>query len=306
MAATGVALPPARDGAPALAATDADPLSPHLHPCAPPPVYNGPLSVLDNRWTTDFTDMYNFSAPFHTCFGNHDFSGSVAAQLDFKKDPRWNARLNGSLVLPEADATIVFVDSSRACPSYMTAPYGDCNALCAAQLANLTQGQPCTAATALPCWLSHVAWLNETLAGVTTKWKFVAGHHPIDDEHMPYMAPALNAHGVQAYFAGHVHNLQHVSEKGSPVNYFVSGAGAFGSAHEREAALLQAQQGIVLGETHKPRGIRHPAGRAWDAANWVGAGPGFLAVALLGDVAEAKFVRYDGTVLYNTTFTSSA
>ncbi len=232
--------------------------------------------------------------------------------------------------------TIVFVDTPRACPSYMKAPYGDCNENCMLQLANNTVGMPCTEATSLECWLSHVAWLNETLAAVTTKWKFVAGvrcaparvptvrppplsrphapratppspfsqHHPIDDEHMPYMMPALNAHGVQAYFAGHVHNLQHAAEKGSLVQYFVSGAGAFGSAYEMEAARL-AEQGVALGTTHKPRALTHPEGRAWSAANWVGTGPGCLTIVLDGDVARATFYNHYGSALYTSNFTAS-
>ena len=213
--------------------------------------------------------------------------------------------MNGTLTVPEADLSIVFVDTPRACPSYMKAPYGDCNENCMLQLANLTDGMPCTEATSLPCWLSHVAWLNATLAGLTTKWKFVAGHHPIDDEHMPYMMPALNAHGVQAYLAGHVHNLQHAAEKGSLVNYFISGAGAFGTAFELEASRLQAQ-GVALGTTHRPRSITHPEGREWSAANWVANGPGFLAIELDGDVAKAQFIYHNGSVIYTTTFNSTA
>ncbi len=227
------------------------------------------------------------------------------AQSTFTADPRWHAHMNGTHVVPEADMTIVFVDTPRACPSYMKAPYGDCNENCMLQLANNTVGMPCTEETALPCWLSHVAWLNETLAGVTTKWKFVAGHHPIDDENMHYMMPALNAHGVQAYFAGHVHNLQHVAEKGSLVNYFISGAGAFGTAYEMEAARL-AEQGVALGTTHKPRALIHPEGRAWSAANWVGTGPGFLNIVLDGDVAYASFYHHNGSVIYTSNFTASA
>ena len=247
--------------------------------------------------------MYNFTSDFHTCLGNHDYSGSVLAQLAFSADKRWNARVNGSLVIPEADLTIVFVDTPRACPSYMKAPYGDCNELCMLQLANLTDGVPCTYNTSLPCWLSHVAWLNSTLAAVTTKWKFVAGHHPISDEHMPYMEPALNAHGVQAYLAGHVHDFQHVAEKNSAVNYFISGAGAFSSAFEKDAAELAAQ-GVTLGQTHKPRKISHPRGKVWDRANWSGPGPGFLSITLDGSVATASFVNYLGAVMYNTTFSA--
>lgn len=216
--------------------------------------------------------------------------------------------MNGTLSIPEADLTIIFVDTPRACPSYMSKPYGDCNELCMLQLSNLTEGglgMSCTNTTSLPCWLSHMEWLNATLAGVTTKWKFVAGHHPIDDEHMPYMLPSLKAYGVQAHLAGHVHNLQHVAEKGSSTNFFISGAGAFGTAYEMETARLKAQ-GVVLGETHKPRGIKHPEGREWDGANWIANGPGFLSITLDGDLATAQFVYHNGTVIYTSQFNSTA
>ena len=122
--------------------------------------------------------------------------------------------------------------------------------------------------------------------------------HALD---MPYMMPSLNAFGVQAYLAGHVHNLQHLSEKNSAVNYFISGAGAFGSAFEKDAADLLRTQGITLGTTHQPRLLSHPEGKSWNE-NWVGAGPGFLAISLDGDSATARFFNHLGQELYNTTF----
>ena len=96
-----------------------------------------------------------------------------------------SAAVNYTIAVPEADLSIVVFDSPRACPSYMSAPYGDCNELCMLQLAQLG----CTNATeregAPTCFLEHVRWLNATLAALTTKWKFVAAHHPIDQEASP-------------------------------------------------------------------------------------------------------------------------
>ena len=211
--------------------------------------YNGPLSVQDPRWTREFTAMYNFAGDVWAAQGNHDYAGSIAAQLAFRNDTRWkSAAVNFTLTVPEADMSIVVFDSPRACPSYMSAPYGDCNELCMIQLAELG----CTNATEAEgkphCFLEHVQWLNETLAGLTTRWKFVAAHHPIDQENVKFVVPALKAHGVQAMFAGHIHNLQH-NTGADGVHYFISGAGAFASALASDgvAAIRSTDS------THTPR-----------------------------------------------------
>lgn len=234
------------------------------------------------------------SAPWYAAQGNHDYSGWLAnGTLAFGAvDPRWATRAtNYTLAVPEADLTFIFIDSPRACPSYMTAPYGDCTELCAVQLAEVG----CTAANALPCFLEHVAWLNSTLAATTTTWKIVVGHHPISDEHMKYAAPALAAHGVQAYLAGHVHNLQH--ETGADgVEYFISGAGGFTHA-------LDAPAGVAVGASHAPRRAACAAGSACAPSvnNFFANGPGFLAVSVDGAAAAFAFVHANGTVLYNYT-----
>jgi hypothetical protein len=99
------------------------------------------------------------------------------------------------------------------------------------------------------------------------------------DEHMPYMEPALNAHGVQAYLAGHVHDFQHLAEKNSAVNYFISGAGAFSSAFEdaivRGARLSEVLKGLLQDMTRiiARRTITEPLGNAASAGlSSIGAG----------------------------------
>ena len=250
-----------------------------------------------------------------------------------------SAAVNYTIAVPEADLSIVVFDSPRACPSYMSAPYGDCNELCMLQLAQLG----CTNATeregAPTCFLEHVRWLNATLAALTTKWKFVAAHHPIDQEASPqsdqrpptrapltisarptriaahprpapslgpgqlgsdppqnvkFVVPALKAHGVQAMFAGHIHNLQHnVGADG--VHYFISGAGAFASALAEGVAAVRAGA-----STHAPRLLTCPAGAACFPLKdyFFADGPGFLAVSVGDAEAEATFFHQNGTALY--------
>jgi hypothetical protein len=81
----------------------------------------------------------------------------------------------------------------------------------------------------------QLRWLDSTLAATTAQWKIVVGHHPVyvassRYEDNPYLisdlVPIMERHGVQVYFAGHDHNLQHLWPEGSPIHYFVSGAGS--------------------------------------------------------------------------------
>lgn len=232
-----------------------------------------------------------------------DYSGSVAAQIAYAGDARWRMpSTHYVLAVPEADLSIVFIDTPRACPSYMTAPYGDCNELCAEQLAAVG----CTAATATACFESHLAWLNATLAGLTTRWKFVAGHHPIDAENMHLAAASFAAHGVQAYLAGHVHNLQHAASADG-VQYFISGAGAFVSAAAAAAAGEASDRlpsGVLLGSSHTARRIAVPGA----VSGWVGDGPGWLQLSVDNDAptptTTARFVNANGTVMFTTAFSA--
>lgn len=288
--------------------------------------YNGPDTVRDKRWETELKAMYTMGSPFYAMMGNHDYAGNVNAYLNYKNDSRWHfPATNYTVVVPEADLTIVVVDSPRACPSYMSAPYGDCTEQCMLQLAAVG----CTNKTDVKCWTDHVRWVNETLAAANTTWKFVAGHHPIDEENMPILAPALEAHKVQAYFSGHVHNMQHsVSTTG--VNHFISGAGAFTAP----AAAAEAAAGpsnlrthktkvhthgdgteylpgdVKIGKTHRSRTLACPPGAPCGTllSNFVADGPGFLALDIDNDAkprtTTARFIHSNGTVIYTVKMTA--
>lgn len=249
-------------------------------------------------------DLYTFAAPVLAAQGNHDYSGRLStSQLIFRNDSRWRSEfLNYTISVPQVDLSIVVFDSPRGCPSYMSAPYGDCTELCMLQLAE----HGCTNATDRPgaprCFLDHVRWLNETLAALTTKWKFVAAHHPIDQENVKFVIPALAAHGVQAMFAGHVHNMQH-SVGADSVHYFISGAGAFASALAEGGDGAARVAAIRPGaHSHASRLVACPEGSACAPLRngFFADGPGFLSVALdsASDQAVATFTHQNGTALY--------
>lgn len=234
--------------------------------------------------------------------------------LTFRNDSRWDARgLNYTIEVPSADLTFFFLDTSRGCPSYMSAPYGDCNARCAAQLASLAG---CTPASADACWAAHLGWLDGALraGGATSRWKFVIGHHPVSSENVRELSAVLEARGVQAALFGHVHDMQHAAASngsaGVTVNHFIAGAGAFVNASVAHAhgsaapaprrapprSLAEACAGDACGGSARIEQRFGPAN-----------GPGFLALAVDngapgGPRTTATFHSVAGGEIYTVAF----
>jgi hypothetical protein len=80
----------------------------------------------------------------------------------------------------------------------------------------------------------QLQWLDELLGQSTAEWKVVVGHHPLFSAgamHGPTrglrnrLQPIFEKHGVQVYFAGHDHNLQHLKPPG-PTHHVISGGGS--------------------------------------------------------------------------------
>lgn len=80
----------------------------------------------------------------------------------------------------------------------------------------------------------HWSWLEKVLREATADWIIVVGHHPVyssgrhgnTKQLVSELKPLLDCHGVDAYFAGHDHDLQMLSDgQDSPV-YIVSGSGS--------------------------------------------------------------------------------
>lgn len=81
----------------------------------------------------------------------------------------------------------------------------------------------------------HYKWIKDQLA-VPARWKIVVAHWPIysflgngpSQELKDNVLPLLVEHGVQLYFCGHDHGLQHTKAKsGAGPDMFVSGGGGY-------------------------------------------------------------------------------
>ncbi|MCF2946832.1 metallophosphoesterase [Paraglaciecola aquimarina] len=183
----------------------------------------GVASVDDPYWQTSFEQVYhgpNLFKDWYPTLGNHDYAGNWQAQIDYtQRSRRWVfpapyyaktfAAGDNSQVL------ILFIDSNPLNPEYKTrAKYAS------------TQTQDSE---------KQLRWMKEKLANSTAKWNIVIGHHPLYSSGKRYgktsgiqqvLEPIFEKHKIDAYFAGHEHDLQHNRAQGKTVEHFVSGAGS--------------------------------------------------------------------------------
>lgn len=182
----------------------------------------GVTSLDDDHWQRSFEKVYSapsLQVPWYVILGNHDYVGKCQPQLDYgKTHPRWimPARYytHSYPVDPATTLDCFYMDTCPFVKDYQINPEFE------AELAGQDAGE-------------QLAWLEQSLAASTAPWKLVFGHHPIyssglahgnQPELIEQLLPLLQKHKVQAYFAGHDHDLEHL--KVGAVDLIVSGAGS--------------------------------------------------------------------------------
>jgi acid phosphatase len=226
---------------------------------------HGVKSVDDPQWQTSFEKIYtapSLQVPWHVALGNHDYHGSCEAQIDYgKTSKRWNMPARYFKRSEKIDvATAVeffFLDTTP------MAQASDDKAVTPEALKNQNIAQQLT-------------WLETSLAASTAPWKILVAHHPVYSGGVhgdtPYIIkhvlPLLEKYGVQAYFNGHDHDLQHL-QAGS-VNLFCSGAGS------------------------KVRETKNTAHTKFSK----GSTPGFLTVALAPEKMDVRMSDAQGQIVY--------
>lgn len=174
----------------------------------------GVKSTKDKLWKKSYEDVYNGAniskTPWYPVLGNHDHYGNQQAEIDYSKvNSRWH--------MPADHYAETFNAKNGAAITFV-----------------FTNSEPLVQLSAeanQPQW----TWMDSVLKQSSSTWKFVVGHHPVYSSNPMHgdspplqeqLKPILEKYGVQAYFCGHDHDLQHQQPKGSPVDYFVSGAGS--------------------------------------------------------------------------------
>ncbi len=230
---------------------------------------HGVESIHDAHWCESFDAVYDDPAlhvPWYATLGNHDHEGSVRAQIAYaRRDVRWR--------LPDRYYSVNKQIDARTHAQFVvldTTPFAEVD-----QRAAVDRESYGTAYD--PTLQSY--WLRHMLAPSRSAWRIVVGHHPIRSAGSFHgdtpalrnqVDPLLRQYGVQTYFNGHEHDLQHLAEDG--LHYVVSGAGS---------------------ETR-------PAGTG-PHSRFSRSTLGFAAVTLHPDVMELRFCDAEGTVCYETT-----
>jgi len=235
---------------------------------------NGVASVDDPLWRTSFENIYkgaNLFIDWYAVLGNHDYRGNPQAQIDYsKRSRRWNmpARYYSfEKTINEKSGEkmlVVFLDTSPFERKYYTdETYMPTEAV---KQDTLKQKQ----------------WLEKTLAQSNARWKVVVGHHPLYTtgkriDEVPYvrysLEPILEKHKVDAYFAGHEHDLQHQKPQNVFTNHFLSGAGS------------------------EVRNVKKPK----DYTLFAKSEHGFMAISVSTEEFLVQVISDEGEVIYKTT-----
>lgn len=186
---------------------------------------NGVASVDDPAWNSSFENIYkahSLMVDWYPILGNHDYRGNPQAEIDYtKKSRRWNmpARYYSveKTIGKDSNDKVLFVFTD-------TSPF-DSGLYVGTKHRDIVK-QDTTA---------QKIWLDSILSKSTAKWKIVIGHHPLytsgarikQKKPFIYSFDALfEKHKVDAYFAGHEHDLQHQKPTNKFTHHFLSGAGS--------------------------------------------------------------------------------
>jgi len=182
----------------------------------------GVTSLEDDHWQKSFETVYDapsLQVPWYVILGNHDYAGKCEPQLEYgKTHPRWIMPARYYAKTYSIDATTklecFYLDTCPFVKEYHDRPL---------EFVEIPAQDSA----------AQLKWLDKALAASTAEWKLVFGHHPAyssglahgnQPEVIELILPLLHKHRVQAYIAGHDHDLEHL--KVGDLDLIVSGAGS--------------------------------------------------------------------------------
>ena len=182
---------------------------------------NGVASVNDPYWQTSFEQIYTGPAlfePWYVVLGNHDYRGSIQAQIDYTNiSRRWTMPARYFYKDFEDDgitARMVFLDTNPFEDKY----YEETKYSKVHKMDTVKQ----------------LKWMDSVLTTSTADWNVVVGHHPMysggkrrekTGDVRNHLEKVLVKHKPHLYFAGHEHDVQHIKPE-HHTHHIISGAGS--------------------------------------------------------------------------------
>lgn len=188
----------------------------------------GVKSIYDPHWTKSFEDIYtahSLQEDWYVVLGNHDYKENPYAQIEYSSiSRRWkmpsryfvvNKWLNDN-----SNIVFIYLDTNPFEKKY----YTDEEDLFRTNVLNHSRDT-----------IIQIKWLDSVLsANSNATWKIVVGHHPLysagkrkglTEDVANLLEPILIKHGVDVYFSGHEHHLEH-DMLSKTLHQFISGAGS--------------------------------------------------------------------------------
>lgn len=210
----------------------------------------GVKNEYDSRFKTTFEDVFTAESLNHTWYviaGNHDHYGNVSGEIAYTAhSQRWhfpNTYYSKIYTFLDSQATVEIIYIDTVLLSGISDFYDPIKPyeFIAEEIERNTQWD----------------WIESQLNSSKADWLLVAGHYPVWSiaEHGPtselvkYLKPMLLKYKVTAYLCGHDHNMQHLREENTSVDYFVIGAGhLIDSSTEHQDAVPKGSLKFHYGE----------------------------------------------------------
>ena len=233
---------------------------------------HGVTSLDDDHWQLSFEKVYDapsLQVPWYVILGNHDYAGNTVPQLEYgKTHPRW--------IMPDRYYIQTFAIDHKT--------KVDCFFIDTCPFIEEYKNKPLFAEIPAQDAKKQLQWLDQSLAASKAPWKLVFGHHPIyssglghgnQPEMIENILPLLQKHQVQAYFAGHDHDLEHL--KVGKLDLIVSGGGS-----------------------------EHRAVKPFRTSPFSKSASGFVIASMRPHEMRVHFIDNNGSTLYSTTVSRAA
>jgi tartrate-resistant acid phosphatase type 5 len=260
----------------------------------------------EKRFKTTFEDVYSAPSlqniPFYAIAGNHDHGGNVSAQIAYGSDglhktrwvyPDWYYNVTETLPIPggkTVEFEVLLFDSVIGLGnSDVTLEDGSVHELNGDELPG-----PSDPPRAEKQW----EWLEARMKASTADYLWVGAHYPVWSiaSHGPTLGlvlrlrPLLEKYGAH-FFNGHDHDLEHIKEENSTVNYVTTGSGmacCYGDTNLKKVPKGSVKFAMV-----------GPGGSEFQPMPFTPLS-GFTSYRVGADSMRVVFHAHNGTVLYTT------